>query len=150
MEACFRRHLVASHPRKHTPSFTIHPADMPRRHREHPQWSPGWLNLWAGYIELVTQTWVGDQLEHWKHPEQAHRVCLGLLNLSKHIPPPLPAQDALPRWHQPCHFRIAGLLCQAGAALIPKSRINLTRIHGVFTPNSNFRKRVTPVKRGRG
>ncbi len=36
------------------------------------------------------------------------------------------------------------------AALVPKPRVNLTRFHGVFTPNSQYRARVTPNKRGRG
>ena len=36
------------------------------------------------------------------------------------------------------------------AALVPKPRVNLTRFHGVFAPNSTYRARVTPAKRGRG
>ena len=36
------------------------------------------------------------------------------------------------------------------AALVPKPRVNLTRFHGVFAPNSTHRARVTPAKRGRG
>ncbi len=36
------------------------------------------------------------------------------------------------------------------AALIPKSRVNLTRFHGVFAPNSKYRALVTPAKRGKG
>ncbi len=35
-------------------------------------------------------------------------------------------------------------------ALIPKPRVNLTRVHGVFAPNSHYRAMVTPAKRGRG
>ena len=35
-------------------------------------------------------------------------------------------------------------------ALVPKPRTNLTRFHGVFAPNSKFRVRVTPAKRGSG
>lgn len=35
------------------------------------------------------------------------------------------------------------------AALAPKPRINLTRYHGVFAPNSHLRARVTPGQRGR-
>jgi len=35
-------------------------------------------------------------------------------------------------------------------ALIPKPRVNLTRFHGVFAPNSRYRAMVTPAKRGRG
>jgi len=36
------------------------------------------------------------------------------------------------------------------AALVPKPRVNLTRFHGVFAPNSKLRARVTPAKRGKG
>jgi hypothetical protein len=36
------------------------------------------------------------------------------------------------------------------AALVPKPRVNLTRIHGVFAPNSKHRALVTPAKRGKG
>ena len=36
------------------------------------------------------------------------------------------------------------------AALVPKPRVNLTRFHGVFAPNSTHRARVTPARRGRG
>ena len=35
-------------------------------------------------------------------------------------------------------------------ALVPKPRVNLTRFHGIFAPNSNYRALVTPAKRGRG
>ena len=36
------------------------------------------------------------------------------------------------------------------AALVPLPRLNLTRFHGVFTPNSPDRARITPARRGRG
>ena len=36
------------------------------------------------------------------------------------------------------------------AALVPKPRVNLTRFHGVFAPNSKVRALVTPAKRGTG
>jgi hypothetical protein len=35
------------------------------------------------------------------------------------------------------------------AALIPNPRVNLTRFHGVFAPNSKYRAEVTPAKRGK-
>jgi hypothetical protein len=35
-------------------------------------------------------------------------------------------------------------------SLVPKPRVNLTRFHGVFAPNSHYRARVTPAKRGKG
>jgi hypothetical protein len=36
------------------------------------------------------------------------------------------------------------------AALVPKPRVNLTRFHGVFAPNSKHRVQVTPAQRGKG
>ena len=36
------------------------------------------------------------------------------------------------------------------AALVPKSRANLTRYHGVLAPNSKHRIAVTPARRGKG
>jgi hypothetical protein len=36
------------------------------------------------------------------------------------------------------------------AALVPKPRVNLTRFHGVFAPNSKLRALVIPAKRGEG
>lgn len=35
------------------------------------------------------------------------------------------------------------------AALVPKARVNLTRFHGVFAPNSQHRAFVTPAKRAK-
>jgi len=34
-------------------------------------------------------------------------------------------------------------------ALVPKPRVNLTRFHGVFAPNSKYRVLVTPARRGK-
>jgi hypothetical protein len=34
--------------------------------------------------------------------------------------------------------------------LVPKPRVNLTRFHDVFAPNSTSRVQVTPAKRGQG
>jgi hypothetical protein len=35
------------------------------------------------------------------------------------------------------------------AALVPKPRVNLTRYHGIFAPNSKHRVWVTPARRGK-
>lgn len=35
-------------------------------------------------------------------------------------------------------------------ALVPKPRVNLTRFHGVFAPNSRHRAVVTTAQRGKG
>ena len=33
-------------------------------------------------------------------------------------------------------------------ALVPRPRVNLTRFHGVFAPNSQYRSKITPARRG--
>ena len=35
------------------------------------------------------------------------------------------------------------------AGLVPRPRVNLTRFHGIFAPNSRWRARITPAKRGK-
>ena len=34
-------------------------------------------------------------------------------------------------------------------SLVPQPRVNLTRFHGVFAPNSKYRAKVTPAGRGK-
>jgi len=82
----FRQNQVALHPRKHRPGITTEAAHMPQRHQKHQQWTPGRLKSWARDIGPEVLAWVTRQLEIKTHPEQAYRVCLGLLNLSREYP----------------------------------------------------------------
>ena len=82
----FRQHPVATHARSYIPGATTEPAHMPKRHQKHQKWTPGRLKNWAQDIGPETLTWVTLQLDTRDHPEQAYRVCLGLLNLSREYP----------------------------------------------------------------
>ena len=82
----FRQRQVASHPRKHQPGTTTEAAHMPERHQKQQQWTPGRLKNWAKAIGPHVLRWVDTQLSIKDHPEQAYRVCLGLLNLSREYP----------------------------------------------------------------
>lgn len=82
----FRQQLIASHARKHQPGTTTEAAHMPQSHEKHHKWSPERLKNWARNIGPEVLIWVTSQLETKKHPEQAYRVCLGLLNLDKQFP----------------------------------------------------------------
>ena len=82
----FRQRQVAAHPRAYRPGATTAPGHMPERHRKHQQWTPGRLKNWAKAIGPEVLDWVTTQLETKDHPEQAYRVCLGLLNLSRAYP----------------------------------------------------------------
>jgi transposase len=85
--AYFRGRQIASHPRSHRPGTTTEAAHMPTRHRKQQQWTPGRLKQWAKDIGPEVLVWVSAQLAARAHPEQAYRVCLGLLNLSREYPP---------------------------------------------------------------
>jgi transposase len=82
----FRGKPVATHARSHRPGITTEPGHMPKRHQKHHQWTPGRLKNWAKDIGPETLKWVATLLETRDHPEQAYRVCLGLLNLSREYP----------------------------------------------------------------
>ena len=82
----FRQRQVASHPRRHRPGTTTEAGHMLARHRKQQQWTPGRLKNWARDIGPDTLIWVSDRLAEREHPEQAYRVCLGLLNLTREYP----------------------------------------------------------------
>ena len=41
------------------------------------------------------------------------------------------------------------ILSQGWSHWCPKPRVNLTRFHGVFAPNSKYRSKITPARRGK-
>ena len=84
--AFFSQRQIAQHPRAFTPGMTTTGAHMPKRHQKHHAWTPEQLISWAGKTGLEVKRWVTRQLEIKAHPEQAYRVCLGLLNLNKQYP----------------------------------------------------------------
>ena len=46
-------------------------------------------------------------------------------------------------------FEPLDLIAARLAALVPRPRVNLTRFHGVFPPNSHWRAEITPAGRGK-
>lgn len=82
----FHGKQVACHARSHGPGMTTVTAHMPIKHQKHHAWTPGRLKQWAQDIGPNVLIWVRDRLEERDHPEQAYRLCLGLLNLSRQYP----------------------------------------------------------------
>lgn len=82
----YQGRLIASHPRARRPGTTTIADHMPVRHQKHQQWTPGRLKTWAADIGTEVLGWVDYQLRSKAHPEQAYRVCLGLLSLSRQYP----------------------------------------------------------------
>jgi len=56
------------------------------RHEKHHQWTAGRLMNWAKDLGDDVLHWVQAQLQRKQHEQQAYRVCLGLLNLSRQYP----------------------------------------------------------------
>lgn len=83
IEMYFHHQRVCSHARKYRPGMTTVAEHMPVRHKKHRKWSAGRLMNWAKGLGDEVLIWVQVQLKSRDHEEQAYRVCLGLLNLSK-------------------------------------------------------------------
>lgn len=80
----FKGNQVAYHARSNRQgAFTTDVLHMPQAHRKHDQWSPGRLLNWAKDIGPNVLVITKAMLERKRHPEQAYRGCLGLLNLSR-------------------------------------------------------------------
>lgn len=86
IEIFFQNKPITSHARKYHPGMTTVPEHMPIRHEKHQQWTPGRLMNWAQDIGDEVLVWVKRVLKLKQHEEQAYRVCLGLLNLSRNYP----------------------------------------------------------------
>ncbi|AVL16943.1 Transposase for insertion sequences IS1326/IS1353 [Enterobacter hormaechei] len=78
--------MIASHPRRLHPGNSTAAEHMPERHRHHQQWTPERLKSWAAGVGSDTFTWVSERLAEKAHPEQAYRLCLGLLSLTREYP----------------------------------------------------------------
>jgi len=86
IQVTFRQRQIATHPRRYYAGITTEAGHMPTRHRKQQQWTPGRLKNWAKDIGPDTLKWVTARLSERQHPEQAYRVCLGLLSLSREYP----------------------------------------------------------------
>jgi transposase len=86
IELYFQHQRVTSHVRSYRPGTTTVPEHMPKQHEQHHQWNAGRLMNWAQDIGDEVLLWVKAQLQQKQHEQQAYRVCLGLLNLSRRYP----------------------------------------------------------------
>jgi len=56
---------------------------MPPNHRFYHDWSPERFKKWAARIGKDTELLINYILQSRPHPEQAFKVCLGILNMEK-------------------------------------------------------------------
>jgi transposase len=75
---------IAFHKRDRTAGgYTTEEKHMPAHHRFYDGWSPQRMIDWAEKIGPEVKRMIVKVLESRKHPEQAYKVCLGIINLSK-------------------------------------------------------------------
>lgn len=79
----FHNQRITSHVRQHYPGTTTVPEHMPVKHEQHMKWTAARLMNWAKDIGDDVLVWTQQILKQKQHEEQAYRVCLGLLNLSR-------------------------------------------------------------------
>ena len=87
IEIFFQNKRVTSHARRYHYGMTTNPEHMPTKHEKHHQWSAGRLMNWAKDLGDDVLVWVKAILAQKQHEQQAYRVCLGLLNLSRKYEP---------------------------------------------------------------
>jgi len=75
---------IAFHQRDRSENkYTTFPEHMPPNHRYYHDWNPEKIKRWAGGKGSSVRELVERILESKAHPEQAYKVCLGIINLSK-------------------------------------------------------------------
>lgn len=63
--------------------FSTKPEHMPKRHREHLEWTPERFLRWASKTGPATCMVVQAILSSRPHPQQGYRSCLGIMSLDK-------------------------------------------------------------------
>jgi hypothetical protein len=75
---------IAQHRRdRRANGYSTHPEHMPPEHRWYAQWSPARFKQWARTFGEEVEKLIEAVLGSRRHPEQAYKVCLGVLNLGK-------------------------------------------------------------------
>ncbi len=75
---------IAFHKRDPKPNgYTTRKEHMPSHHQAMSDWNPQRLINWASNLGDYVETVISHILKHRQHPEQAYKVCLGILNLAK-------------------------------------------------------------------
>ena len=89
VEISHKGQVIATHPRSGVPGrYSTQPTHMPIRHQKALEWSPERFVRWAEDIGPQTTQMIQAVLAGRRHPEQAYRSCLGILNLASRFDKP--------------------------------------------------------------
>ncbi len=86
VEIFYNNQRLAFHKRDRTPNgYTTIKEHMPSQHQVMSDWNPERLINWARKLGEYVEVVISHILERAEHPEQAYKVCLGILNLSRTV-----------------------------------------------------------------
>lgn len=84
VEIFHKNRRIAFHKRNCTPNgYSTIKEHMPSHHQAMSDWNPQRLINWASNLGQHVELVISHILKHRQHPEQAYKVCLGILNLTK-------------------------------------------------------------------
>lgn len=84
VEVFYNNIRIANHKKgRYAYKHTTVSEHMPQNHRYVSEWSPERFVKWAGKIGAETQELITKVLDSRKHPEQAYKSCMGILQLEK-------------------------------------------------------------------
>ena len=84
VEIFCKNRRIAFHKRDRRPGgYTTNPDHMPSHHKFVSEWNPQRFTHWARNTGEHVETVVTHVLESRKHPEQAYKVCMGILSLAR-------------------------------------------------------------------
>lgn len=84
VELFYKNRRIAFHKRDRKPNgYTTIREHMPSHHQLVTNWNPKRLIKWAQTIGVPVKQVIEHVLAQRQHPEQAYKVCLGILNLEK-------------------------------------------------------------------
>lgn len=87
VEIYLKNTRIAIHQRNRTPNdYTTLPEHMPAKHRFMAEWTPERMIRWGKNTGEYVKEMTVKLFQSREHPEQAFKVCLGLLNLTKTYP----------------------------------------------------------------
>ncbi len=87
VEIYLKNTRIAMYKRDRTPNgYTTMPEHMPAKHRFMAEWTPERMIRWGEKIGEHAKEMTVKLFQSRAHPEQAFKVCLGLLNLTKKYP----------------------------------------------------------------
>jgi transposase/predicted XRE-type DNA-binding protein len=84
VEIFFKNRRITFHQRSRRPNgYTTNPDHMPSHHKFVSDWNPQRFINWARNTGEHVETVITYILKNRKHPEQAYKVCMGILSLAR-------------------------------------------------------------------